>query len=425
MSENYTDAVDLDILRIVGSFHYLGAQARGTHVIFVPRDDPRIRTAATDGVVVYVNPDFYDKCLEQDRESGKAEADQWTTASLILHELVHVFHAHVERLGTRNPILWNIACDYWIHCTYPELFPGWKLPPGGLFDNKYRGMIEEEIYEDLLDQIEQMKQDQKGQPGGDGQNEQDGEGGSPGPTQNPNGKDAHSDMLPFPGSSEDARDSQIVKEGKIATALHEHTKRYAGKLPGGLQRSVEAMGSAKVAWKTHLQRVARKVRTKKGKDWTRPNMMRSELAWETGTSFPGKKYDKACDAVIINDVSGSVDDQLLQEFANEIRAISQLMRAKTTVIPVDTEVHDVQVFPKGAPIKLHTTGGGGTSFVPGFEYIKGQGRKLDPSLIVYMTDGYCDEFPPDPGIPTIWCLLGHYVRNDFNPPFGTVVRVKE
>lgn len=60
------------------------------------RDMP---TAATDGVNYWWNPDYF---VSLPAESKKTE---------LCHELWHVALLHQVRRGSRDPLLWNIACD--------------------------------------------------------------------------------------------------------------------------------------------------------------------------------------------------------------------------------------------------------------------------------------------------------------------------
>jgi predicted metal-dependent peptidase len=62
-------------------------------------------------------------------------------------------------------------------------------------------------------------------------------------------------------------------------------------------------------------------------------------------------------------------------------------------------------------------GGGGTSFIPPFEYLEKNG--IDPKCVIYLTDGY-GTFPSesDVKVPTMWLMT-----TDVEPPFGECVRL--
>ena len=74
----------------------------------------------------------------------------------------------------------------------------------------------------------------------------------------------------------------------------------------------------------------------------------------------------------------------------------------------------------GNPPACRLGGGGGTSFIPPFEWLEERG--IRPDCLVYFTD-MGGSFPQDdPGFPVIWCdTTGDY--ND-RVKFGEIVRVE-
>lgn len=99
-------------------------------------------TMATDGRNIYYHPDFI---LNQ---------SVGALALVFSHELLHCIQWHHKSRGTRDPELWNIACDYAIN---PILNgePGFEWPVDedgkrmGLLNEEYFGMSAEAIYEKL------------------------------------------------------------------------------------------------------------------------------------------------------------------------------------------------------------------------------------------------------------------------------------
>jgi predicted metal-dependent peptidase len=68
-------------------------------------------------------------------------------------------------------------------------------------------------------------------------------------------------------------------------------------------------------------------------------------------------------------------------------------------------------------------GGGGTSFIPVFEYVNVEAR--DAKLLIYFTDGY-GSFPEphDVEIPTIWVSTSRGAEKE-HYPFGTVIKIED
>ncbi len=91
--------------------------------------------------------------------------------------------------------------------------------------------------------------------------------------------------------------------------------------------------------------------------------------------------------------------------------------ASFTVLYIDAAVAGVQEITPDEPLRLEAKGGGGTDYRPGFEWIEMEGR--EPKAVIYLTDGYCDSFPEEPGFQVLWVLTGR--NEEFSPPFGETV----
>jgi predicted metal-dependent peptidase len=85
--------------------------------------------------VIYVNPDAPLTELEW----------RW----VVVHEVLHVVLEHHNRLKKRDPLLWNVACDYVINNWLEHMGVGVR-PHGVLFKESYKGRSAESIYEELL-----------------------------------------------------------------------------------------------------------------------------------------------------------------------------------------------------------------------------------------------------------------------------------
>ena len=104
--------------------------------------DESIGTACTDGTFIKFNPDFV-------RSLTKAEM-----IGLAVHEVMHVYSKHHLRRGDRDPMLWNVAGDYFINLLIDDAMREEKSRrgetcmalPKALLDAKYRGLSTEDIY---------------------------------------------------------------------------------------------------------------------------------------------------------------------------------------------------------------------------------------------------------------------------------------
>jgi predicted metal-dependent peptidase len=114
------------------------------------------------------------------------------------------------------------------------------------------------------------------------------------------------------------------------------------------------------------------------------------------------------DIVVALDTSGSLTDADLAEFAAELNALKGELRGRVTLLACDEaldergpwqfEPWDALRMPPGL------RGGGGTRFVPVFEWIERERLRTD--VLVYFTDGE-GEFPASaPDYPVVWVVKG-------------------
>ena len=114
--------------------------------------DPRYQTMCTNGFNIQYHPDFV---------LGQSDA---AIRFVLCHEILHCVGDHMSRRGSRDPLLWNYACDYAINpilnvevvggaFEWPANLDGSRM---GLYEEKYEGMKAEDIYDLLVDDKEQQ-----------------------------------------------------------------------------------------------------------------------------------------------------------------------------------------------------------------------------------------------------------------------------
>jgi predicted metal-dependent peptidase len=145
--------------RFVVAMIILQAKAPVHHMMLVSTEiifTRRIPTAASDGVYVYINPDFWDS-LETDGQR----------AFLLAHEVAHIIFRHPQRSKAyrkqgyfRKGVKWihhlyNISADYIIN---DDLVNGLGMEPipAGLYSDKYtRNDVADSVYSELYDEYEE------------------------------------------------------------------------------------------------------------------------------------------------------------------------------------------------------------------------------------------------------------------------------
>ena len=363
------------------------------------RECRSIQTMATDGVSLFYNPDFVETL------------NAATLAGTLAHEVMHpALHHHVRRSG-RDPKRWNMACDYAINPLLVDA--GLNLPEGVLLDNRFREMSAEQIY-NLLDSEapqDSGSEDEESESGADKSNAEQSPAGEATEPSAPTTEGGIGQVLdaPVPDKETPTIEEQ-VREWDIAVNQATTIAKHAGKVPAGLNRTLEGAAEAAVDWRELLRRFWSDT-IPVDYSWMRPN--RRHL-W-TGLYLPGVIREGAGEIAIAVDCSGSVSARQLRLFEAELRSILEDQRPERVfVLYFDAVVQKVETYEAGQRIYLSPVGGGGTEFGPCFEWLDDRG--IRPQTLVFLTDLY-GSFPPSaPPYPVLWASTGSR-----KAPFGEVI----
>lgn len=328
-----------------------------------------IPTLAVDGKHIFYNPEFV---LELSTE---------LTKSAIVHEISHCIFEHQVRRGGRNPKLWNKAGDYAIHDMMTKA--KFKLGDGWLYNPAFAGMSAEHIYDILA------------------KDESDGKGS--------NG-DNLCEIMDGAQSQAEMAEQQI--EWKIAVNQAAYGAKQMGKVPAGMERFIEDLGTTKVPWHQILQHFITQI-AKDDYSWMRPN--RKMIA--NGLVLPGLRSETMGAIEIVIDTSGSIDQATLNAFGAEIRAIVSSVRpSKTTVTYCDAAINHVDEFAPDDDLQFKLHGGGGTDFRPPFVAIDARDEK--PVALVYLTD-LMGPHGDEPEYPVLWVSTTRTVA-----PWGETLQIE-
>lgn len=360
------------------------------------RESYATKTMATDGISLYYNPAFV--------ESLNAV----TLCGVLAHEVFHpALHHHLRR-GNRDPRRWNMACDYAIN---PVLLDaGFSLPAGVLVSDRFQGMSAEQIYNLLESESDSENREdrQTENAGTTGTSATQGEAES---QSIPETEGGVGQVLDAPeGAESGASEAEQARAWNIAVHQATTLAQQAGKLPAGLDRTLEAKDQAAVDWREFLRR-AWSDTTPSDYSWMRPNR---RYIW-TGIYLPGIIREGAGEVAIAVDCSGSISPRQLGLFEAEVRSILMGQRpARVYVLYFDAAVHNVETYAAGEAISLSPVGGGGTEFGPCFEWLLTHG--IVPQTMVFLTDLY-GTFPEQPpAFPVLWASTGGRTA-----PFGEVI----
>jgi len=304
---------------------------------------------------------------------------------LLVHEVLHVADMHHLRQGRRQADVWNKACDYVINGIAAKA--GYVLPEGGLVDSTFDGMSAEQIYGILVRR-----------PREDG------------------GKTVPGEVRPPQAAKPHASGDQLkTLERQVRTLISRAAKaaKRAGKLPGDVELLVADGLRYRENWAAELLRFMDQ-HARADYCWQQPD----PVFFGHNIVLPTLYSEEMGEIVVFVDTSGSMGPDDLVKAKDAVEQARLIARPSLVhVVSVDTAVRSVQRFEPGDDIAaLAMRGGGGTNFVPAFEWVKQAG--IEPVAVVYLTDGY-GRFPESaPDYPVLWVI-----NSSVQPPWGEHVRV--
>ena len=289
------------------------------------------------------NPDFF-----EDMEENKIKG-------VLIHEFYHLIFKHVTSRRPENipMIVWNIATDLAINSMIgADNLPENCCIPGGKQFEDYPVGKTAEFY------LEMMKDDEQFGDGKGGFKDMEGEDGS-----DLGNFDDHG------GWDELTDDERQMVEERAKDIMEKAAKdannsgRGWGSVSNGIKRDIMERLKTRVNWKKVLRAfIGAAQRADKSNTMRRINRR-----------FPyihaGRKVNRVANIAISIDQSGSVSDQELNAFFNELNKLSDL--ATFTVIPFDTRVAEDKVYTwkKGEKRKWERVMYGGTCFNAPTDYV--------------------------------------------------------
>jgi len=357
---------------------------------------------------------------------------------VMAREALHCGLSHFARRGHRIKHLWEMACEFAIN---PILVKeGLQPPVDVIIMQQYDDMTAEEIYplleendndsdRDLTDnekddssddgkddqgQNNQGKNKDKGKGGGkpdekDEDKDEDQGGSGTQDQQSSFGGDTHTDQPDIDGSgaeqpealSEAERESlNILWQQRLAGAAQ--SAMTAGKLGDNMMRLVDFMLQPKLPWRSLLAQYMTAI-ARDDYSYSRPSSRRGDPAL-----FPSLRSAQLHVTVAL-DTSGSISGKEINEFVSEIDAIKSTVRARVTLHACDAQLAEggpweFEPWDEFSTTQMKLKGGGGTSFVPVFDWVNQQDTM--PDLLIYFTDAE-GKFPDvDPTYPVIWLVKG-------------------
>lgn len=369
-------------------------------------DDPAAPAVATDGQVLRYGSAFDKLPLEQQ-------------AGVVAHEVLHIGLRHPQRfielqhlLGEVDLQLFNVCADAIVNSTLSHL--SWlQLPPGSVMLEKLLdsalGLTQTAEAALLAWDVERLYRaiDDRRSDDGSGRSRRS-QASSSGAAEGARDIAEAAQNVDGPKSSRArAMAQQMIHDlqpDPVAAAAPEEEAAQAREWSERLLRAHAGDGAfsmlrtlgadlprSRTPWEQVLRTLlARALSPQPALSWSRPS--RSYLAnqgrggpgrrmpWEPGI-VPSRRVPRL---VLVVDVSGSIDDELLQRFSREVRALTRRLGAGLVLVIGDDRVRAVESFEPGrfAFGEVAFQGGGGTDFTPLLE----EADRHRPDIGVVLTD---------------------------------------
>jgi predicted metal-dependent peptidase len=353
--------------------------------------DKDVGTAATDGVNLYWNPDWFLKLTPATRKT------------VLVHELWHPARLHFHRQGNRDHKIWNYATDIRINNELTAEGYSFEGLEGCWRDTKYPpGMPEEDIYDDLIkNQTPPPPQGGWGQP--------------PTPC---NGGKGGSDPIPGDGCDmlPGTKGNMVETINNVVRAIHQaKLGGGAGTIPGDVEQVINQFLAPIVPWEILLHQFMQEL-IQEEYSWRQPNRRFPDMY------LPSRYQDegKLTHLIYYEDVSGSISDADCVRFNSEVKYVKETFQpAKMTLVQFDTRITQEIVFNEDDRFdQIKIVGRGGTSLVPVREHM----LQHRPTAAIIFSDLECPPMAPlGFEIPLIWICI----RNrKATVPFGKLIHIR-
>ncbi|MGH8661764.1 MAG: vWA domain-containing protein [Burkholderiales bacterium] len=351
------------------------------HLPLVPVTAGWCQTVATDARALYYNPAYI------------AALTLAEVQFVLAHEAMHCALGHFARRSHRLRRRWDVACDHAANLLLVE--EGLRPLEGALANPDFRGLSAEEIYPLIPPETAERTLDRHLFEG----HESDSRPGAPGEGGDVRLPGSVRAVLAPTGAGLDER-AELARRWQSRVVSTAQQARRAGRLGESWLRRVDGAVQPRLPWRMLL---ARHLMSATRDDYSFQRPPRRE-----GDALLPRLASGEVDLCVALDTSGSIGADELAQFVSEIDAMKGQVRARVTLHACDERLD-----PRGPwefqhwesiALPREVGGGGGTSFVPVFDWITAGRRR--PDLLLYFTDAE-GKFPREaPAFPVIWLVKG-------------------
>lgn len=339
----------------VSSYPLLGAMAARFRLITdgtaLAHMGIRIAAVSCHMAEIYINP------------HAGLSTEEWRF--VLAHEFLHAALHHADRLEGRNPLLWNMACDFVINDWLLDMHVG-SMPDGALYDAQLHGLSAETIYDRILLEARRYEKLRSGDL-------LYGEGGG----------DAA-------GSTLDDFYRRALQRG-----LQYHESSNHGFLPAGLIEEIHALSMPPIPWDVQLGTwfVRQFPTAQPHRSYARMNRRQSAApkiprpAW----IYPSEPQAEKTFGIVLN-TSGSMPRSLLAAALGSIASYSAARGVHAVrLVFCDAAAYDQGAQPPESLLEsVYIQGRGGTRLQPGIDLLERAEDFPKDAPILIITDGQCE-----------------------------------
>jgi len=338
----------------ISSYPLLGAIAARFRLVTdgtaLAHMDIRIAAVSCHMAEIYINP------------HAGLSTEEWRF--VVAHEFLHAALRHDERLEGRNPLLWNIACDFVINDWLLEMHVG-CMPNGALYDTQFHGLSAETVYDRLLPELRRYEKLRSG------------------------------DLLYGESGQETNGELDDFYRRALQRGLQYHESSNRGFLPAGLIEEIHALSMPPISWDVQLGTwFVRQFPT------TQPHHSYARMSRRQSSSpdiprpawiYPSEAQTEKTFGIVL-DTSGSMSRALLAAALGSISSYSAARGVHAVrLVFCDAAVYDQGVVPpERLSEAVYVQGRGGTQLQPGVDlFVHAEDFPKDAPILV-ITDGQCE-----------------------------------
>jgi predicted metal-dependent peptidase len=336
------------------------------------------------------NPDFFESLPDIEKKG------------VLKHEFYHLIFEHVtgRRPDGINPKAWNIATDLAINSHLVGELPEQCCMPGRKPFDQYEPGLSAEAY---LNQLKKEMGDNGGEGNQSGSGSGDGSGGDEGDGQ----FDSHDGWDEVDGEVKEIAKERLKQS--LKKAAEEAASNGWGSVTQDVRKDIMSRITTRVDWRKMLRYFVK----------TSQRAAKQSSIKHINKRYPyihaGRKVNRTAKIAVAIDQSGSVTDDMLNAFFNELSKLAKY--AEFTVIPFDDQVFENKIYTwkKGETRKWERVLCGGTNFDAPTDYVNRKG--FDGMLV--LTD-LCAPKPKAAKCQRMWLTTKYYADR---PYFSTSERI--